>query len=176
MVDVVDLATRSRMMAGIRSKNTRPELFIRKGLHALGFRYRLHDRRIPGKPDLVFPKYAALIDVRGCFWHGHNCDYYKAPATNPEFWDRKVTENRQRDERNLKAQTEAGWRSLIVWECAIRKAEKLGEGSILIPVIVRWLIGRSHCAVIDQNGINFAPRSRNITASINPQDPDLFLE
>lgn len=141
------------MMAGIRSKNTRPELFIRKELHALGFRYRLHDRKIPGKPDLVFPKYGALIDVRGCFWHGHDCDYFKPPVTNPEFWARKVTENRQRDARNLKAQTEAGWRSLIVWECAVRKAGKQPDESALIPAIACWLRGSSQHAVIDQNGL-----------------------
>lgn len=152
-MDVVDSATRSRMMAGIRSKDTRPELFIRQGLHALGFRYRLHDRKIPGKPDLVFPKYAALIDVRGCFWHGHDCDYFKSPATNPEFWTRKITENRQRDERNLKAQSEAGWRSLIVWECAVRKAGKLPDESALILTISQWLRGSSQLAAIDQVGL-----------------------
>lgn len=154
MVDVVDPATRSRMMAGIRSKDTLPELFIRKGLHALGFRYRLHDRVIPGKPDLVFPKYGALIDVRGCFWHGHDCEYFKSPSTNAEFWARKVAENRKRDARNLKAQSEAGWRSLIVWECAVRKAGKFSEEFTLIPAIAQWLSESSHCATIDLHGLH----------------------
>jgi DNA mismatch endonuclease (patch repair protein) len=176
MADVVDTATRSRMMAGIRSKDTRPELFIRQRLHALGFRYRLHDRRIQGKPDLVFPKYAALIDVRGCFWHGHDCGYFKAPATNPEYWARKVMENQQRDARNFIAQTDAGWRSLIVWECAIRKAENLRKESILIQVIVRWLIGGSRFAVMDQHGMRVGPRKQEFHYSINPENQILFLE
>lgn len=153
MTDVIDPATRSRMMAGIRSKDTRPEMFIRQGLHALGFRYRLHDRKIPGKPDLVFPRYGALIDVRGCFWHGHDCEYFKIPASNTGFWAGKVTENRTRDARNLKAQLDAGWRCLIVWECAVRHAKKSPGESALIPAITGWLRGSGHYAVVDQHGL-----------------------
>lgn len=154
MTDVVDPATRSRMMSGIRSKDTQPEMFIRHGLHALGFRYRLHDRKIPGKPDLVLPKYRGLIDVRGCFWHGHDCEYFKAPASNAGFWAGKVTENRTRDARNLKAQLDAGWRCLIVWECAVRRAGKIPGESALIPAIARWLQGNSRCAIVDPSGLH----------------------
>ena len=93
MADVVDRKTRSRMMSGIRGKNTRPELLIRKGLHARGFRFRLHDKRLPGKPDLVLPKYSAVIFVHGCFWHGHDCHLFKWPQSRREFWRKKITRN-----------------------------------------------------------------------------------
>lgn len=154
MVGVVDPAARSRMMAGIQAKNTRPELFIRKGLHARGFRYRLHVKDIPGKPDLVFPKYNALIEIRGCFWHGHGCHYCKSPATNPEFWQNKILENQRRDRRNLDRQTEAGWRCLIVWECAIRLAQRPVNTLDVVALSAQWLMAGSDLAVIDEQGLH----------------------
>jgi DNA mismatch endonuclease (patch repair protein) len=120
MVDVVDPATRSRMMSGIRGKNTKPEILVRKALHKQGFRYRLHVKDLPGKPDLVFPKYNAVIFVHGCFWHGHNCKYFKVPKTRTEFWLNKINDNRRRDRRVQHELAATGWRIAIVWECSVR--------------------------------------------------------
>lgn len=119
-MDVVDKVTRSRMMSGIRGKNTRPELLIRQGLHRLGFRYRLHYPDLPGKPDMVFPKYRAIILINGCFWHQHDCHLFKWPSTRKDFWRKKIGANRARDERNLKAYEREGWKVLVIWECAIK--------------------------------------------------------
>ena len=122
MADVVDAETRSRMMAGIRGKETQPERVLRRALHALGVRYRLHDKRLPGRPDLVFPKYRAVCLVHGCFWHRHEgCRYATSPATRPEFWQRKFAENVARDKRNEQELRAAGWRVATVWECALKK-------------------------------------------------------
>lgn len=154
MVDVVDPATRSRMMAGIRAKNTRPELFLRKRLHALGFRYRLHVKDIQGKPDLVFPKYNALIEIQGCFWHGHGCRYCKPPATNPEFWQNKILGNQFRDRRNMSKQIEGGWRCLIVWECAVRLSQRSVNKLDVVKLTARWLKGGSRLAIIDEQGLH----------------------
>jgi len=124
MTDLVDKATRSRMMSGIRSRNTRPELLLRKGLHRLGFRYSLHNKNLPGKPDIVLSKYRALIFVHGCFWHAHNCHLFKWPATRKEFWRNKIMGNRERDEKHLQQLEKDGWRVLIVWECALKGKQK----------------------------------------------------
>ena len=122
MADVVDAATRSRMMAGIRGKETRPERVLRRALHARGIRYRLHDKRLPGRPDLVFPKYRAVCLVHGCFWHRHQgCRYSTNPATRPDFWRNKFAENIARDKRNERALRAAGWRIATVWECSLKK-------------------------------------------------------
>lgn len=120
MTDVVDAATRSRMMAGIKGKNTKPEMLIRRELHATGLRYRLHDTALPGKPDLVFPRYRAVLFINGCFWHGHDCRYFKIPATRTEFWTEKINANRVRDERQIMLLKKQGWRVMVIWECSIR--------------------------------------------------------
>ena len=125
--DIVDAETRSRMMAGIRSGNTRPELRLRRELHALGFRFRLHAAKLPGKPDLVFAKHRAVIFVHGCFWHRHKgCRITSTPATNAEFWSRKFARNVERDGQNLKALAESGWRAAVIWECELRRKEISG--------------------------------------------------
>ncbi len=121
MADVVDDATRSRMMAGIRAANTRPELLLRKALFRLGLRYRLHGRGLPGKPDLVFPRWQAVVFVHGCFWHLHGCELFRWPATRREFWRKKLEGNRARDRRNTDSLLAAGWRVLTVWECAFKR-------------------------------------------------------
>lgn len=139
MADVVDAATRSRMMAGIRAKNTVPELLIRQNLHRLGFRFRLHDKRLPGKPDLLLPKHEAVIFVHGCFWHGHNCPAFKWPKTRAEFWRSKIERNRENDERHVKALRGMGWRVCVIWECSVRKS----GGEVLAARIARWLAGTS---------------------------------
>ena len=121
MADVVDVATRSKMMAGIRGKDTKPEIFLRKALHRLGFRYRLGGRGLLGKPDIVFPALNTVIFVHGCFWHCHHCKYFKWPSTNQLFWENKLTANAARDKRTKKELEKLGWHVLIVWECELRQ-------------------------------------------------------
>ncbi|MDI1282748.1 very short patch repair endonuclease [Brevundimonas sp.] len=125
MADVVDPATRSRMMSGIRGKDTKPEMLIRRGLHARGFRYRVHCKDLPGKPDLCLPKYRAVIFVHGCFWHGHDCHMFKWPKTRPEFWRQKIGRNREVDGVATAALLAAGWRVGVVWECALKGRSRL---------------------------------------------------
>lgn len=122
MTDVVDKATRSRMMSGIQGKNTKPELLVRKYLHSQGLRYRLHAKGLPGKPDLVFPKYKAVVFVHGCFWHHHlGCKYATKPQTRAEFWDNKLSENVKRDSYQIAALEGLGWRVFVVWECELQE-------------------------------------------------------
>lgn len=124
MIDVVDSATRSRMMSGIRGRNTKPEILIRSLLHRQGFRFRLHVRDLPGKPDIVLPRYHAVIFVHGCFWHGHDCSLFKLPGTRTDFWREKIDRNRANDHKALATLRTQGWRVGIVWECALRGANK----------------------------------------------------
>ncbi len=138
MPDVHDRATRSRNMAAIKGKDTKPELIIRKGLHARGFRYRLHDRRLPGRPDLVMPKYHAVIFINGCFWHGHDCALFKWPGTRQEFWKEKIGANVARDQRNYAAIDETGWRRAVIWECAAKGPGRIEPDEVLTRV-ADWL-------------------------------------
>lgn len=119
------------MMAGIRGKNTRPEKLIRSGLHRLGFRFRLHPSQLPGRPDLVLPKYRAVIFIHGCFWHGHDCDLFRMPGDNRGFWEEKIGANRVRDAEVSRRLWELGWRQLTIWECAIRGIGQLGLDEVL---------------------------------------------
>ncbi len=120
-MDIVDPRTRSRMMAGIKGKDTRPELQIRSALHKAGFRFRLHDKKLPGSPDLVLPKYRAVIFVNGCFWHRHKgCRYATNPKTRAEFWKGKFMANVERDERKKEQLLDEGWRVFTIWECGVR--------------------------------------------------------
>lgn len=136
MADVVDKATRSRMMSGIRGKNTKPEKLLRTALHAMGMRYRVHDLRLPGKPDLVFPMYKAVVLVHGCFWHCHpDCWWSTFPASNGEFWRTKLDTNVARDERDYQELRRLGWRIAVVWECSFKLSERDG-----VPGIIKeWL-------------------------------------
>ena len=138
MTDVHDSATRSRNMAAIKGKNTRPERWLRQRLHALGFRYRLNVSKLPGKPDLVFPCYKAVIFVHGCFWHMHQCPLFRLPATRTEWWEQKLIQNRQRDLAEQDKLREMGWRILLVWECAIKGRRKIPEAELLAQV-AKWL-------------------------------------
>lgn len=119
-MDVLTTEQRRLNMSRIRGKDTKPEMLLRRGLHAVGLRFRLHAARLPGKPDMVFPKYRAVILVHGCFWHGHDCPLFRMPATRPEFWAKKISGNRERDVRTAKALQRAGWRLLTVWECSLK--------------------------------------------------------
>lgn len=136
MADVHDKATRSRNMAAIRGKNTKPELLVRSALHRAGFRFRLHSD-LPGKPDIVLPKYKAVIFVHGCFWHRHDCPAFKQPGgENAAFWRAKLDRNVERD-LEVAAQLDAlGWRQLIIWECALR-----GKRKLLVEEVVRQIAG-----------------------------------
>jgi DNA mismatch endonuclease (patch repair protein) len=138
MTDVVDKKTRSRMMSDIRGKDTGPELLIRSGLHRRGIRYRLHDSRLPGKPDLVLRSRSAVIFVNGCFWHGHDCPLFKWPATRQDWWRTKIEDTRARDARIRVALTGSGWRQARVWECALKGPHRLQMIDI-IDRLADWL-------------------------------------
>jgi DNA mismatch endonuclease, patch repair protein len=129
-------------MSDVRSKNTRPELTVRQGLHRRGFRFRLHCPGLPGKPDLVFPKYRAVILVNGCFWHGHQCSLFKWPATRQEYWKSKIEANRLRDTKIMKELGQKGWRTLVIWECAMKGKGKIPAVSIIDTCAV-WLTGNN---------------------------------
>ena len=120
MVDIVDKATRSRMMSGIRGRDTRPEKLVRSYLHRAGLRFALHKRGLPGRPDIVLPRYSAVVLVHGCYWHRHaGCRYATTPGTNRAFWRAKFAENVARDRRNLRDLRAMGWRPFVVWECGL---------------------------------------------------------
>jgi DNA mismatch endonuclease (patch repair protein) len=142
MADVVPPDVRSRMMAGIRSANTKPELILRSGLHRRGFRFKLHDKTLPGKPDLVFPKKRAVLFAHGCFWHGHDCHLFRWPRSREEFWRTKIERNRFVDARSLSALLEAGWRYGIVWECALKGTGRLPADQV-ISACAAWIEGNS---------------------------------
>ena len=126
MADIVDSETRSRMMSGIGGKNTKPELLVRRFLHAQGFRYRLHRRDLPGRPDIVLPKYHMVVFVHGCFWHRHpGCRLAAVPATRPEFWAQKFKENVLRDCGQMESLRRTGWRVTVVWECEAGSGPRL---------------------------------------------------
>lgn len=124
-------------MAAIRGKNTKPELTVRHGLHREGFRFRLHRHDLPGKPDIVLPKYRAVILVHGCFWHVHGCANSVAPKTRPEFWREKLNGNKSRDQRNRRQLTAMGWRVLTVWECQLRQRPDKTLASVIAQLQAR---------------------------------------
>lgn len=135
---------RSRNMAAIQAKHTAPELAVRKALFSRGFRYRLHARGLPGRPDIVLRRYCAVVLVHGCFWHAHEgCPYFQLPRTRPEFWKQKLEANVQRDRRDMERLMEIGWRIAVVWECAIRNStDKVAEE------LEQFLRGKSQLLVI----------------------------
>jgi DNA mismatch endonuclease (patch repair protein) len=125
MTDRMDAAARSRTMAAIRSKNTQPEKWVRSALHGQGFRFRLHNKKLPGSPDLVLRKYKAVIFINGCFWHQHEgCKASHLPHTRQDFWQRKFARNVARDQKVLYQLKILGWRAAIVWECGLKKKHR----------------------------------------------------
>lgn len=123
MTDVVTAEVRSRMMSGIRGKDTLPEMQVRRFLHRQGLRYRLHDRSLPGAPDIVFPRHGAVVFIHGCYWHRHEgCKYASTPASNVEFWQRKFSGNVKRDQNAIAMLLDAGWRVFVLWECGLRQS------------------------------------------------------
>jgi len=119
-MDVLSPEQRRKNMIRIRGKNTAPEMLLRRELHAAGLRFRLHPRTLPGRPDMIFPRYKTAVLVNGCFWHGHDCTLFKLPETRRDFWSAKIAGNRARDRRNQTALLNQGWRVLTVWECALK--------------------------------------------------------
>src|ERR1022692_4519044 len=140
-MDVLTPEQRRRCMVRIRGQNTKPEVVLRKALFSLGLRYRLHQKRLPGTPDLVFPKYHAVVFIHGCFWHGHQCKLFVVPATNTEFWLQKIDGNRSRDERVMGELRSLGWRAMTVWECALRGTDRAPIEE-LARRVERWLASR----------------------------------
>lgn len=138
MTDIVDSATRSRMMSGIGGRNTKIELTVRKALHARGLRYRLHNRNLPGRPDMAFIGAKAAVFMNGCFWHGHDCPLFRLPGSNTEFWRAKIDANRSRDIVTLDALHAMGWRTAVVWECAMR-GRPADELSVLLGRLEEWI-------------------------------------
>lgn len=121
MTDVHEPKTRSYNMSQIKATNTKPEMMVRKFLHASGFRYRLHVKDLPGKPDLVLPKYNTVIFVHGCFWHAHEgCKYFKIPKTRTEWWKKKLLGNRERDKKHISQLEDLGWNIIVIWECELK--------------------------------------------------------
>lgn len=128
MVDSVSAAMRSDIMSRVRSKDTRPELLVRRLIHGAGFRYRLHVRGLPGSPDLVFSSRKKVIFVHGCFWHSHTgCQHARIPKSRTDFWIAKLGANKMRDERNMDALADAGWKVMVLWECELCSSELMGK-------------------------------------------------
>ena len=151
-MDVHTKAVRTKNMRAIRSKNTKPELFIRQLLHSLGFRFRLHARKLPGTPDIVLKKYNAVIFIQGCFWHGHDCHLFSMPKTRTLFWSKKITANKLRDKLVYQRLTSQGWRVLYIWECALRGRKQL-DLKRLTDTIEEWFMAIDTTAEITHQGI-----------------------
>jgi DNA mismatch endonuclease (patch repair protein) len=139
-------------MRAIRSKNTQPEIQVRKLLHAAGFRFRLHRKDLPGNPDIVLPKHRAVIFVHGCFWHGHQCHLFKLPGSRTEFWQGKISKNQQRDIRDIRELQEIGWRVLTIWECALKGKHRL-RADVIVAEMSSWLMSKKSAAVFGCAGL-----------------------
>ena len=126
-MDIVAPAIRSRMMASVPQRNSRPELIVRQIAHSLGFRFRLHRRDLPGTPDIVFPRLRMAIFVHGCFWHRHGCRKTTTPTSNARFWQQKFDENRRRDRRAIRMLRQTGWKCIVIWECQTKSVKRLQE-------------------------------------------------
>jgi len=131
MVDVLSPEQRRLNMSRIRGRDTKPEMLVRRGLHARGLRYKLHDRTLPGRPDLVFPKYRTAVFVHGCFWHAHGCLLSKLPTSRRDFWTKKLEGNICRDRKAVEALRAMGWRVLVVWECALRGPHRMSYEALV---------------------------------------------
>jgi DNA mismatch endonuclease, patch repair protein len=148
VTDIVDPATRSRMMSAIRGKDTKPEILVRKGLHSKGFRYRLHVAHLPGKPDIVLSKYRAVVMINGCFWHRHNCNMFHWPKSNRQFWRKKLNRNAKVDKKNIDTLLQEDWRVQVIWECALRGQGRLPE-TMLMNRIARWIKSKTRLSEIE---------------------------
>jgi DNA mismatch endonuclease (patch repair protein) len=147
MTDVLTPEQRRLNMSRIRGRDTKPELLLRRGLHARGLRFRLNRRDLPGCPDLVFPRFRAAIFVHGCFWHGHDCPMFKWPETRIEFWRKKIQGNKQRDHDVQDALAKENWRVLVVWECALRGPLRRPLDD-MVNEVIKWFEGNSRDGAI----------------------------
>jgi DNA mismatch endonuclease, patch repair protein len=149
-MDTVDKQTRSRIMSSVGRKDTGPEMSLRRALHNVGLRYRLHDRALPGSPDLVFPRFSSVIFVHGCYWHAHGCHRSTVPTSRKEFWVQKVSANKLRDDRNVQLLLERKWRVMVMWECVIT-----GNAASLAPQLAhrvsKWLKSSEAFTVIPES-------------------------
>lgn len=150
MADIVSKEKRSELMSGIKGKNTKPELSLRKSLHKVGFRYKLHDTSLPGRPDLAFPKYKAVIQINGCFWHRHDCHLFKWPKTNPKFWKEKINSNRIRDRVSQEKLLSMDLRVLVIWECALKGKNKIQLNRV-VNRVSKWLKSKSLFKEIEES-------------------------
>ena len=137
-MDTVSQEQRHYNMSRIRGKDTKPEILVRKYLFSQGLRYRKNYKKLPGHPDLVFPKYKTVVFINGCFWHGHDCGKFRLPKTNVEFWQNKIETNKSRDQRIIEKLESDGWRVIIIWECSINTVPARNE---TLPMIYNQLIG-----------------------------------
>lgn len=124
-MDILTPPARSKLMGRIRSKNTKPEIAVRSALHRMGYRFRLHCKDLPGRPDIVLPRHRKIVLVQGCFWHGHMCRLASKPKSNEAYWEAKICTNRERDARNIAALAAMGWSVLELWECSIKNRSDL---------------------------------------------------
>ena len=133
---------RSRIMSSIKSKDTKPEKIVRSLLHKMGYRFRLHRKELPGKPDIVLPRFRKVIFVHGCFWHGHlNCKRSKRPTSNQSFWQKKLDQNIARDKQAVSELKKLGWNILVIWSCQVNDSEQLKKNSFGVPYKVKWVSG-----------------------------------
>ena len=151
MADIVSRAQRSKIMSKIRARDTQLELSIRRGLHARGYRYRLHDKKLAGTPDMVFPKFKSVVFVNGCFWHGHDCELFRLPSTRRDFWAKKIDSTRNRDFRAREHLISSGWRVLAVWECSIRGSNRKPIQSI-VDQVANWLMQKCNLRSAEISG------------------------
>ena len=135
-------------MSGIRGKNTKPEIIVRSLLHDMGYRFRLHRKDLPGKPDIVLPKWRTAVFVNGCYWHGHKkCDLFRLPKSRTEFWKEKIEGNRDRDRRNYSALLKKGWKTVVIWECAISKKRRLSKHDFAGLLVEALLSNKMHVEI-----------------------------
>jgi DNA mismatch endonuclease (patch repair protein) len=176
MVDVLTSKQRQLNMSRIRGRDTKPEMLIRRGLHSRGLRYRLQDRKLPGRPDLIFSRYHAVIFVHGCFWHGHDCPMFHMPATHQEFWSQKIEENRSRDVKVHDALLAIGWRVLTLWECSLKGSARWPFESILDASvefiqgceITRTISGKLPPPLVLNIGLSDSPRVNETETTAKP--------
>lgn len=152
MVDVLTSEQRRLNMSHIRGRDTKPEMLIRHGLYARGLRYRLHDRNLPGCPDLVFPRHQTVVFIHGCFWHMHNCKLFSAPKTRQDFWKKKLNENIFRDQKAIAALQSMDWHVLVIWECSLRGPERLDYKTVIDLVEYYITKGKKEPGTIEITG------------------------
>ena len=135
-------------MAAIKGSHTKPELIVRRALHAAGLRFRLHVKDLPGKPDLVFPKHHAVVFIHGCFWHRHNCHLFKWPKTRTEFWQQKIERNAANDLRAIETLQNLGWRVAVFWECALKEKTRLPDGEAM-QILADWIKSSKESLIVE---------------------------